>query len=103
MDDASLRGLIGVAIMDDDVASATGDNWKCTSQYEAGWAECGFDDTHWPNAVLANHLHDSGINASHLPDDLSDVFDILKPVSNWIWTKDDSDVAYCRMQLLPGN
>ena len=101
---AGTFGIIG-SDMDGERTVKTDSSWKCTDQYEDNWSECSFDDFNWPNAVVLQ-INESQLfqEIEMLPSESENTWIDYKlyRIAEWIWTEGDSDVAYCRKRLLPG-
>ena len=67
--------------------------WKCTTQLEANWDTCSFDDSNWSNAVSR------GKNGVAPWGDFDDIDDNAE----WIWAEGSTHgTVYCRKQLQQG-
>ena len=73
----------------------TDKSWKCTTNYYAGWMATSFDDSTWPDAVIAGTNTQADIHKNLPAIDSSDV---------WIWTGNNKNpqidsTVYCRGYL----
>jgi hypothetical protein len=73
----------------------TGKSWKCTTRSVAGWMSESFDDSSWPDAVIA------GTNTAL---DIHKNLPQIHESANWIWTSNNKDpnidkTAFCRGYL----
>ena len=67
----------------------TDESWKCSSFPYPGWNFPDFDDQGWHSAnVIANH-----------GDNPWNTINGIATAAKWIWAKNKSDAAYCRLNL----
>ena len=66
-------------------------SWKCSTQYEIGWDEPGFDDAAWSQARVLG-----GNDGSHVV-----TVAAISPQAKWIWTQDMNAIgeAHCRKTM----
>ena len=65
-------------------------SWKCNNYVETGWTTCGFDDAHWPDAVVVG---DYNVN--------DPTYAAINANAKWISLYRTAGVAYCRKRICP--